>query len=246
MPEAEPTFQLSVTKPEEQQSGSVVTAKARGPMRPVPGVPGVAWERTEYGTSLVMNPDPEFDNLPDEVRSDIIRRLMKCFAAPQHYLRVTALRDEFSTDPAKRQSDERPSAETDFQYGPELPDIDAVEFSFVFDYSDDDSRYFVLYGKKVLLGGPAANDPEDCITDFALGNGRYTVRLGSTLSQGLPIDLFASGEARWLGVQVTGHRPGGAAARSTGSCALRPQGGRRTDDWRLATLSLRAGRVVGE
>jgi hypothetical protein len=34
--------------------------------------------------------------------------------------------------------------------------------------------------------------------------GRYTVRLGSTLSQGLPIDLFASGEARWLGVQVIG------------------------------------------
>ena len=126
-----------------------------------------------------MNPDPEFDNLPDEVRSDIIRRLMKCCAAPQHYLRVTAMRDEFATDPAKtegarvdimqRQSDERPSAETDFQYGPELPEIDAVEFSFVFDYSDDDFRYFVLYGKKVILSGPAANDPEDCITDNSLG-----------------------------------------------------------------------------
>jgi hypothetical protein len=82
---------------------------------------------------------------------------------------LTAIRDEFATDPAKRQSDERPSAETDFQYGPELPDIDAVEFSFVFDYSDDDSRYFVLYGKKVILSGPAANDPEDCITDEPLG-----------------------------------------------------------------------------
>jgi hypothetical protein len=179
VPEAEPTFQLSSTKPEEQRS--VVTAKARGPMRPVPGVPGVAWERTENGTSLVMNPNPEFDNLPDEVRIDIIRRLMKCCAAPQHYLRVTALRDEFATDPAKategakvdimqrRQSDERPSAETDFQYGPELPEIDAVEFSFAFDYSDDDSRYFVLYDKKVILSGPAANDPEDCITDDSLG-----------------------------------------------------------------------------
>ncbi len=32
--------------------------------------------------------------------------------------------------------------------------------------------------------------------------GRYTVMLGSTSSQGLPADLFASGEARWLGVQV--------------------------------------------
>ena len=114
------------------------------------------------------------------MRIDIIRRLMKCCAAPQHYLRVTAMRGEFATDPAKategarvdimqRQSDERPSAETDFQYGPELPDIDAVEFSFVFDYSDDDSRYFVLYGKKVIRSGPAANDPKDCITDDALG-----------------------------------------------------------------------------
>lgn len=35
-------------------------------------------------------------------------------------------------------------------------------------------------------------------------NGRYTVMLGSTTSQGLPVDLFASGEARWLGVQPQG------------------------------------------
>jgi hypothetical protein len=35
-------------------------------------------------------------------------------------------------------------------------------------------------------------------------NGRYTVMLGSTTSQGLPPDLFVSGEARWLGVQVQG------------------------------------------
>lgn len=32
-------------------------------------------------------------------------------------------------------------------------------------------------------------------------SGRYTVMLGSTKSQGLPTGLFASGEARWLGVQ---------------------------------------------
>jgi hypothetical protein len=35
-------------------------------------------------------------------------------------------------------------------------------------------------------------------------NGHYSVILGSTTSQGLPTDLFASGEARWLGVQVQG------------------------------------------
>src|ERR1700683_718513 len=35
-------------------------------------------------------------------------------------------------------------------------------------------------------------------------SGHYAVMLGSTTSQGLRPDLFASGEARWLGVQVQG------------------------------------------
>src|SRR5579872_1703495 len=35
-------------------------------------------------------------------------------------------------------------------------------------------------------------------------NGRYSVVLGSTTSQGLATTLFASGEARWLGVQAQG------------------------------------------
>ena len=35
-------------------------------------------------------------------------------------------------------------------------------------------------------------------------SGRYTVQLGASKSTGLPADLFASGEARWLGVQVHG------------------------------------------
>jgi len=34
--------------------------------------------------------------------------------------------------------------------------------------------------------------------------GHYTVLLGSTTSTGLPADLFAAGEARWLGVQTQG------------------------------------------
>jgi len=34
--------------------------------------------------------------------------------------------------------------------------------------------------------------------------GHYSVMLGSTASQGLPADLFVSGEARWLGVQAQG------------------------------------------
>ena len=35
-------------------------------------------------------------------------------------------------------------------------------------------------------------------------NGHYTVQLGAFSSQGLPNDLFSSGEARWLGVQAEG------------------------------------------
>jgi len=35
-------------------------------------------------------------------------------------------------------------------------------------------------------------------------SGRYTVQLGATSGSGLPSDLFQSGEARWLGVQVQG------------------------------------------
>jgi hypothetical protein len=35
-------------------------------------------------------------------------------------------------------------------------------------------------------------------------DGRYTVTLGSMTSNGLPADVFVSGEARWLGVQVQG------------------------------------------
>ena len=32
--------------------------------------------------------------------------------------------------------------------------------------------------------------------------GRYTVLLGSTKSEGLPLELFTTGEPRWLGVQA--------------------------------------------
>src|ERR1700722_10299004 len=35
-------------------------------------------------------------------------------------------------------------------------------------------------------------------------SGHYTVTLGSTTVQGLPTSVFASGEARWLGVQASG------------------------------------------
>jgi trimeric autotransporter adhesin len=34
--------------------------------------------------------------------------------------------------------------------------------------------------------------------------GNYTVQLGATSAEGLPLDLFTSGEARWLGVRMNG------------------------------------------
>ena len=35
-------------------------------------------------------------------------------------------------------------------------------------------------------------------------NGHYTVMLGTDKPEGLPLDLFTSGEARWLGVKAQG------------------------------------------
>jgi hypothetical protein len=37
--------------------------------------------------------------------------------------------------------------------------------------------------------------------------GHYKVQLGATLPNGLPQDLFSTGEARWLEVQVAGEAP---------------------------------------
>src|SRR5271168_1116691 len=37
--------------------------------------------------------------------------------------------------------------------------------------------------------------------------GRYNAQLGASLSSGIPLSLFASGEARWLEVQIAGQPP---------------------------------------
>jgi hypothetical protein len=166
--EAEIVSKVKLEKLDSQQTEA--SPQRPRSMRPVPGVPGVAWERTEEGTSLIIEPNSEYDKLPPEQQSDIMDRLLKCFAEPQHYLRATALRKEFSNSTGRPKAEtKRPSAESQFQYGSELPDIDAVEFSFVFDYSDDRSKYFVLHGKRVILSGPAADDPDDHVTDEPLG-----------------------------------------------------------------------------
>jgi hypothetical protein len=140
--------------------------------RPVPGVPGASWERTENGTVLTLEPNAEFDALPKEVQSEMLDRVLNCFDKPSHIQRVTALRDAFANglpDKAQQPPGGWPSAFDHFQYGPELPEIDAEEFRLVFDYSHDGSKYFVLDGEQIVLTGPAADDPDDHMTDNAPG-----------------------------------------------------------------------------
>jgi hypothetical protein len=59
---------------------------------------------------------------------------------------------------------------------------------------------FALY-KESQGGAPMWLETQNITPDKS---GRYTVQLGSTTSQGVPTGLFASGEARWLGVQPQG------------------------------------------
>jgi trimeric autotransporter adhesin len=52
-----------------------------------------------------------------------------------------------------------------------------------------------------LGGSPLWFETQNVTAD---SRGNYTVQLGATLPEGLPLDLFASGEARWLGVRING------------------------------------------
>ena len=59
---------------------------------------------------------------------------------------------------------------------------------------------FSLYGNQ-LGGTPLWIETQNVQLD---AQGNYTVLLGSTKAEGLPIELFATNETRWLGVQVQG------------------------------------------
>jgi len=59
---------------------------------------------------------------------------------------------------------------------------------------------FMLY-KDEQGGAPVWMETQNVTPDK---NGHYTVTLGTTISEGLPADLFSNGEARWLAVQVEG------------------------------------------
>jgi hypothetical protein len=61
---------------------------------------------------------------------------------------------------------------------------------------------FLLY-KDSQGGVPLWMETQNVIPDRT---GHYSVMLGSTTSHGLPQDVFISGEARWLGVQVVGEQ----------------------------------------
>jgi hypothetical protein len=57
--------------------------------------------------------------------------------------------------------------------------------------------------KDELGGTPLWQETQNVVLD---GEGRYTVLLGSSTAEGIPLDLFASGEARWLSVQIQGEQ----------------------------------------
>jgi hypothetical protein len=56
---------------------------------------------------------------------------------------------------------------------------------------------FALY-KDQQGGAPLWLETQSARAD---SNGHYSVMLGSTTAEGLPADVFSSGDARWLGVQ---------------------------------------------
>src|SRR6185369_3152912 len=49
------------------------------------------------------------------------------------------------------------------EFVPELPEILDQQFTLSFDYSQDSSTFFVKYRDVVILTGPTAHDPDDCV-----------------------------------------------------------------------------------
>jgi hypothetical protein len=62
---------------------------------------------------------------------------------------------------------------------------------------------FLIY-KDQTGGEPLFTETQSVLPD---ATGHYSVHLGSSMSSGIPLDLFSSGEARWLEVQTAGQRP---------------------------------------
>ncbi len=62
---------------------------------------------------------------------------------------------------------------------------------------------FLIF-KEPQGGDPLFTETQSVAVD---ATGHYKAQLGATLTNGIPIDLFATGEARWLEVQVAGEAP---------------------------------------
>ncbi len=67
----------------------------------------------------------------------------------------------------------------------------------------DAAATFLIY-KDEQGGEPLFAETQTVLLDRT---GHYRVQLGATLANGVPMDLFATGEARWLEVQIAGHPP---------------------------------------
>jgi trimeric autotransporter adhesin len=59
---------------------------------------------------------------------------------------------------------------------------------------------FAIYAEQ-SGGAPLWMETQNIQAD---AKGNYVVQLGATSADGLPLELFASGQARWLGVRVNG------------------------------------------
>src|SRR5580658_485540 len=59
---------------------------------------------------------------------------------------------------------------------------------------------FAIYSSQ-QGGAPLWMETQNVAAD---AKGNYTVQLGAASAQGLPLNLFSSGEARWVGVRING------------------------------------------
>src|SRR5277367_865119 len=62
---------------------------------------------------------------------------------------------------------------------------------------------FLIY-KEEQGGEPLFTETQSVVPD---STGHYKAQLGASLASGIPLDLFSSGEARWLEVQIAGEAP---------------------------------------
>jgi hypothetical protein len=132
---------------------------------------GYSWN-PERGRSIVQQKSTP--SLPGEGRTQIMSRMLELADARYPTGWVTTARDRVPNGPSEQtqeQSDDGLPTQGLLQFETELtelPEINAEKFGVVFDYSDDVSRYLVLYGEQVILSGPAEHDVRRTAKDIAL------------------------------------------------------------------------------